>query len=592
MPGPGSRATESLDFEPVAASPSSVIDPNTARNPSFRSQKHKARIEQLGLDYLHGKPLFILSAELRGPFDSDWVNPWLERRRKSRDKGQYLPSRDTKSNHNQSEQHIIEIDSPPRKKYCHSVERNRRGVNVLKEAKLASQRPYVNGIRQSNLTPSPPKNRSPSEGLIASSQKAFDANNSCALQSRIGEANNEDTGFARSSPIQESEEKELQPKHTRDWILSTGSENAGHPVCWPEKEPPEYPQSQPEYHSLPIRPSGPLRQSEQVQHARVSKAILYDDLLELERVVSSEALKLRGNPASSVFKWHPGPHVYGGRQLGDYALRLTASPPVQRSLNFAKKSYKGTRRLIDFETLSPAVNTKPKRVAPSSAPEPRSFEVRRSPTVKDGNVVVCPDDKSGANPETQENIGNPEDQQLESPYPSTQVAIQRAHKEFQEGLRSPAKPPELSRIANADVLGPGSSSESEPKCEITPFQKINLMNKLRAVLDGEGSMINTQELFDGVSPFNVSPAKNGEEEKASFARSPTFARSMPASWSGASQASPKGDRVDAENGDCQTAQAAENSEPGLDLSEFIDEANSFLGNWNIEKAAKGACLSP
>ncbi|KAE8377036.1 hypothetical protein BDV26DRAFT_264526 [Aspergillus bertholletiae] len=43
----------------------------------------RRRIERLAESYLQGKPLFILSASLRGPFDNDWTNPWKTNRNKT-----------------------------------------------------------------------------------------------------------------------------------------------------------------------------------------------------------------------------------------------------------------------------------------------------------------------------------------------------------------------------------------------------------------------------------------------------------------------------------------------------------------------------
>lgn len=40
----------------------------------------RRRIETLGEAYLQGKPLFIASASLRGPFDKGWANPWRKYR--------------------------------------------------------------------------------------------------------------------------------------------------------------------------------------------------------------------------------------------------------------------------------------------------------------------------------------------------------------------------------------------------------------------------------------------------------------------------------------------------------------------------------
>ncbi|KAJ5178512.1 uncharacterized protein N7500_001211 [Penicillium coprophilum] len=40
----------------------------------------RQRVEKLAETYLQGKPLLILSASLRGPFDEGWVNPWKKNR--------------------------------------------------------------------------------------------------------------------------------------------------------------------------------------------------------------------------------------------------------------------------------------------------------------------------------------------------------------------------------------------------------------------------------------------------------------------------------------------------------------------------------
>ncbi|KAJ5488600.1 hypothetical protein N7539_003490 [Penicillium diatomitis] len=49
-------------------------------NHSERAAKYQ-RIEKLAESYLHGRPLFILSASLKGPFDRSWTNPWKKDRR-------------------------------------------------------------------------------------------------------------------------------------------------------------------------------------------------------------------------------------------------------------------------------------------------------------------------------------------------------------------------------------------------------------------------------------------------------------------------------------------------------------------------------
>lgn len=45
--------------------------------------KKRRRIEELGQQYLEGKPLFIASASLRGPLSKGWVNPWAKKESKT-----------------------------------------------------------------------------------------------------------------------------------------------------------------------------------------------------------------------------------------------------------------------------------------------------------------------------------------------------------------------------------------------------------------------------------------------------------------------------------------------------------------------------
>ncbi|KAJ5431404.1 hypothetical protein N7445_009136 [Penicillium cf. griseofulvum] len=45
----------------------------------------RQRVEKLAESYLQGKPLLILSASLRGPFNDGWVNPWKKNRTRGAD---------------------------------------------------------------------------------------------------------------------------------------------------------------------------------------------------------------------------------------------------------------------------------------------------------------------------------------------------------------------------------------------------------------------------------------------------------------------------------------------------------------------------
>ena len=76
------RQPSPLSFEPLSPSPSDIVESNSECETDSDSRKAKRRrVEDLGRQYLAGRPLFIQSASLKGPFDNGWVNPWKKRGR-------------------------------------------------------------------------------------------------------------------------------------------------------------------------------------------------------------------------------------------------------------------------------------------------------------------------------------------------------------------------------------------------------------------------------------------------------------------------------------------------------------------------------
>ena len=77
------RLTSPLLYEPLYIPPEEVLYPGSddEATPYEREQKRR-RVEIQGQQYLNGRPLFIQSAALKGPFDKEWVNPWRSKKRK------------------------------------------------------------------------------------------------------------------------------------------------------------------------------------------------------------------------------------------------------------------------------------------------------------------------------------------------------------------------------------------------------------------------------------------------------------------------------------------------------------------------------
>ncbi|KAL9069407.1 MAG: hypothetical protein Q9161_005572 [Pseudevernia consocians] len=77
------RPTSPLVYEPLYTPPEEILYPGSDEEaiPDER-QKKRLRVEIQGRQYLDGRPLFIQSAALRGPFEKGWVNPWASKKRK------------------------------------------------------------------------------------------------------------------------------------------------------------------------------------------------------------------------------------------------------------------------------------------------------------------------------------------------------------------------------------------------------------------------------------------------------------------------------------------------------------------------------
>lgn len=75
------RPTSPLHLETAAVAPEDIL--HFAPEDDFTTERHRRkrrRIEELGQQYLEGKPLVILSASFRGPLSNGWANPWAKRR--------------------------------------------------------------------------------------------------------------------------------------------------------------------------------------------------------------------------------------------------------------------------------------------------------------------------------------------------------------------------------------------------------------------------------------------------------------------------------------------------------------------------------
>lgn len=82
---PYKRAISPFSLETCVPAPDDIINDELLASDDELGEAERAakrqRIEKLAESYLHGQPLFILSASLRGPFDKGWRNPWKKDRK-------------------------------------------------------------------------------------------------------------------------------------------------------------------------------------------------------------------------------------------------------------------------------------------------------------------------------------------------------------------------------------------------------------------------------------------------------------------------------------------------------------------------------
>ena len=79
------RPASPLNLESIKTSPEDILCPGSEEEESAdedKREKKKLRREILGRQYLDGRPLFIQTANLKGPFNKGWVNPWVSKKRK------------------------------------------------------------------------------------------------------------------------------------------------------------------------------------------------------------------------------------------------------------------------------------------------------------------------------------------------------------------------------------------------------------------------------------------------------------------------------------------------------------------------------
>lgn len=80
------RPVSPLSYEPIVPSAEDIVYENTSSSDEDEEQRQakRRRIEEYGTRYRQGRPVYIMTAHLRGPFEKPWQNPWQKKKKTER----------------------------------------------------------------------------------------------------------------------------------------------------------------------------------------------------------------------------------------------------------------------------------------------------------------------------------------------------------------------------------------------------------------------------------------------------------------------------------------------------------------------------
>ncbi|MCJ1482548.1 hypothetical protein MMC06_002714, partial [Schaereria dolodes] len=134
------RSTSPLHYEPLTPDPEDIIYPISEDEESPEAHRAKRqRIEKLGQQYLEGRPLLILSARLRGPFHTGWINPWIKKRRAQRSIDGAFRRQKQGPSQSETVAHSVINDIPSVERIAPStVRKARKPLNILDDSLVTS----------------------------------------------------------------------------------------------------------------------------------------------------------------------------------------------------------------------------------------------------------------------------------------------------------------------------------------------------------------------------------------------------------------------------------------------------------------------
>ncbi|KAL2847721.1 hypothetical protein BJX68DRAFT_239649 [Aspergillus pseudodeflectus] len=501
----------------------------------------RGKIEKLGEAYLQGKPLFILSAGLRGPLDKGWNNPWRKDRKKSA--ASQIGGADA------DPPVIPETNSRKRKLYQSPI----TSTHARSSATLsASSRP--GRIRETALA-TKSRDRVPDLGAEVHCSPHFTRVK--PSDSKWLKKDKVSTRFQNidspTSPTTSVSARRVKPRYATQSLGR--SETAAYEKARSSKgSRPKYIPSESSIVTQPGLCGTSPNEKEQSGGPRKRKGSTQSNIEDVSlRVVSSSSQLPK-------FEYRLKPHSRtdqissksskDGTSESSAAVLDKLQPDIPKSSPAKLPSMRSTEKTMDQHDteVSKTVTN-----ATYTDEDPRSSHLEKglagelkSGTTSENNLPSA--QPAPENPPIPDNLASlysiaiskgtstrTEDHNNDHQF-STQAAVLMAQKSFQNDLRSPEQSPVLSKRKRR--VSQGSNNESPNQINITPFHRLNtpdqdIGNPRSAPRTGASQMMSTQYMIDAATPFTFSTEKkktdhrllsSGKDRSASKKRkTPSFA---------------------------------------------------------------------
>ncbi|KAI9930503.1 hypothetical protein ASPWEDRAFT_39392 [Aspergillus wentii DTO 134E9] len=522
----------------------------------------RQRIEKLAEAYLQGTPLFILSASLKGPFEKNWVNPWKKNRKRTTNAERHQEA--------EPEDLVIQETDPRKRKHVYDLQeepQESRSSSIVRPQPASTHSHRGEAKKQKHQKPRKENHSRESASTHGTPKRALPWSDSTSRLEDVTTSKDKDTSWLKkdrkqigfhdfdppTSPTTQFSARysDTKSRSVRSSPLKQQSAAPSPVQNWNYGEPDSKKDTHSQVHTNPPAsrsddhapkpigslPSRPQRSSHSERTDNPSEALNPETSL---CVVSSSSQLPKFEYRRRKYPLHDKEHSRSP------STKSPAKRPEKPRLSPSKPTEDVTRPDPQGQTAikpPPSAETK----EPAQA-ETDQYTRCTFTSTRDSNAI---DNKSGSNlgkaqlashttggntsdrfpsaqqvpqfPGIVDNItslhstvvpqGDSEYDGDTSPdmYFSTQAAVLRAQKSFQDDLESPERDhPATSARKRRASRSPSGSANSK---NITPFHRLNTLSEFAnrdqsKPAGAEGPpMMSTQCIIESVTPFTFSTEK-------------------------------------------------------------------------------------